>query len=263
MQLNLLDRVVGGTYGKRRCQRMYRRLHDVALTGLNYGYSDPVLNGEHAFLDRIAREWRGRPVVALDVGAFHGTWSIAVLERASSATVHAFEPVATSFARLAANLDGVAHAHHCAVGATKGVAEMFAPVAAGGPVGEHASLYDRDLSGMNVTVETIGSVPVRTLDEFCAEMQIARVDLLKLDTEGHELSVLAGAQRLLHSRAVDTIQFEFGGANIDSRVFLRDVVDALRPTHDVYRLLKDGVEPVRNDEREEIFTYANYIAVQA
>jgi hypothetical protein len=94
-------------------------------------------------------------------------------------------------------------------------------------------------------------------------MQIQRIDLLKLDTEGHELSVLEGARRLLESRAIDTIQFEFGGANIDSRTFLRDIVDVLRPTHGVYRLLKDGVEPLRNDEREEIFTYANYIAVRA
>jgi FkbM family methyltransferase len=263
MPLNLVDRIIGGTYGRRRCQRVYRRLHDVALTGLNYGYSDPALNGEYAFLDRVAREWRGRPVVALDVGAFHGTWSTAVLERTSSATVHAFEPVATSFAQLAANLDGVAHAHHCAIGATTGTAEMFAPVTTGGAVGEHASLYDRDLSGMNVAVATIGSVPVRTLDEFCAEMEIQRIDLLKLDTEGHELSVLEGARGLLESRAIDTIQFEFGGANIDSRTFLRDIVDVLRPTHAVHRLLKDGIEPLRNDEREEIFTYANYIAVRA
>jgi FkbM family methyltransferase len=258
MPLNLVDRIIGVTYGKRRFQRMYRRVHHVALTGMNYGYSDPELNGEHAFLDRVIKQWSDRPAVAYDVGAFHGTWSAAVLARAPTAIVHAFEPIANSHKQLAANLDGIAQAHHCAIGARTETAEMYAPV---GHIGEHASLYDRDLSGMNVAVEAIGSVSVRSLDEFCAEQQIEHIDLLKLDTEGHELSVLEGAQRLLEARAIDTMQFEFGGANIDSRTFLRDIVGVLSPTHKVYRLLKDGLEPVRLDEREEIFTYANYIAL--
>lgn len=263
MALNVIDRVVGGTYGRRRFQSMYRRVHNIALIGLNYGYSDAALNGEHAFIDRLAREWNGRPVVALDVGAFHGTWSTAVLERSPSASLHAFEPVASSFAQLAANLDGLAHLHPCALGATSGTAQMFAPPSADGSVGELASLHDRDLSSFDLAVEPIGTVAVQTLDDFCAEQDITHIDLLKLDTEGHELSVLTGARRLLDSRAIDAIQFEFGGANIDSRVFLRDIIDVLRPTHAVHRLLRDGVEPVRMDEREEIFTYANYVALPA
>lgn len=263
MALNLVDRVIGGSYGKRRFQRVYRRLHQVALTGLNYGYPDAALNGEYAFIDRMVQQWGGRPVVALDVCAASGAWTRAVLERAPSATVHAFEPVERSFAQLAANLDGLAKVHRCALGAAVGTAEMFAPTTAEGFVGEHASLYQREISGSSLSVDPIGSVPVRTLDEFCGEMDIAHIDLLKLDTEGHELAVIAGAERMLAGQAIAAIQLEFGGANIDAGVFLRDIIAALRPGYRVFRLLKDGSEPVTGDEREEIFTYANYIALPA
>jgi len=260
---HLLDRMASKTYGRRRFQGAYRRLHNVALVGLNYGCGDPAVNGELAFLDRMARTWHGRTVVAFDVGASQGLWSTALLERASSATVHAFEPMPSAFARLSANLGGRAHLHACALGATEGRAEMFAPPGGDPLLGELASLHARDLSSYDLAVESVGSVEVQTLDDVCEASDIARIDLLKLDTEGHELSVLAGARRLLDARAIDAIQFEFGGANVDARVFLRDIVAVLAPTHRVFRLLRDGVEPVRMNEREEIFTYANYVALAA
>jgi FkbM family methyltransferase len=256
--MSLVDRVIRRTYGRRRFQWLYRRLHNVALTGLNYGYENPALNGEYALLDRMANTWNKRPVVVFDVGAFHGTWSAAVLDRASSATVYAFEPVPSSFAQLAANLEGRVNLNNCALGTTAGTAEIFAPSA----VPELASLHHRDLSNFSLAADSLGSVPVRTIDDFCAEREITHIDLLKLDTEGYERSVVAGARRLLETRAIDAIQFEFGGANIDAKVFLRDIIGVLAPEFEVFRLLRDGLEPVRMDEREEIFTYVNFVALR-
>jgi FkbM family methyltransferase len=257
---SLLDRMVAPTYGKRRFQSLYRRLHAVALAGLNYGCGEPAVNGEMAFLDRIARTWGGRAVVAFDVGASQGMWSAAVLERNPSATVFAFEPMPTAFERLAAHLGDRVHLNPCALGDTAGHAEMFAPPGDDQRNGELASLHVRDLSRFDLAVETIGRVEVQRLDDFCAENEIARIDLLKIDTEGHELAVLTGAERMLAAGAIGAIQFEFGGTNIDARVFLRDIVGLLAPTHDVFRLLRDGVDPVQMNEREEIFSYANFVA---
>lgn len=255
---SLVDRLIGGTYGRRRFQRLYRRVHEVALIGLNYGYSDAALNGENAFLDRIASTWDGPRPVVLDVGAFRGEWSAAVLERAPSAQVHAFEPVPASFGELERNLGGAAQLHRSALGSETGEAEMTAPDESP----DWASLHVRDLSRFGVEARSLGKVPVRTLDDFCAAHDLGHVDLLKLDTEGNELAVLAGAARMLDSRAIDAIQFEFGGANIDARVFLREIVGTLRSRdYEVFRVLRDGLEPVRGDEREEIFTYANFVAL--
>jgi FkbM family methyltransferase len=255
---SLLDRIIGGTYGRRRFQRLYRRVHEVSLIGLNYGYSDATLNGEHAFLDRVTGTWNGRQAVVLDVGAFHGEWSAAVLERAPSAQVHAFEPIPASFAQLEKNIGERAQLHPCALSSEPGEAEMTAPEASP----DWASLHARDLSRFGVDARSLGTVAVRTLDDFCAEHDIDQIDLLKLDTEGNELAVLAGASRMLDSQSIAAIQLEVGGANIDARVFLREIVRALSSSgYEVFRMLRDGLEPVLADEREEIFTYANYVAL--
>ena len=66
------------------------------------------------------------------------------------------------------------------------------------------------------------------VDRYCDEHEIARIDLLKLDVEGHELDVLEGAARMLSRRQIGLITFEFGGTNIDSRVFFREIYNRLR-----------------------------------
>jgi hypothetical protein len=53
-------------------------------------------------------------------------------------------------------------------------------------------------------------VALETIDRFCLREDIARIGLLKIDTEGHDLAVLHGAELLLARQAVDLIQVEAG-----------------------------------------------------
>jgi FkbM family methyltransferase len=248
-------RVLAGLYGRQRFQRLFRRLHRGALVGLNYGNEDPAVNGEYALLDRLVPSWPVGPVV-FDVGAFHGDWTSAVLERCPGATVHVFEPVSESFALIEARLGGRVALHHCALGATEGTAAMWAPAG----TRDWASLYKRDLSRFQRVAEPVETVDVQRLDDFCARHDVPHIDLLKIDAEGNELAVLEGAETLLATGAIDRIQFEFGGTALDSRIFLRDIIRYLAPSYTVSRILRDGVVDVIDDEAEEIFTYANYLA---
>jgi len=54
------------------------------------------------------------------------------------------------------------------------------------------------LTGLNkssiINSELVQSI---TLDKFCKKKKIKKIDLLKIDTEGHELEVLSGAKNLL------------------------------------------------------------------
>jgi hypothetical protein len=124
-----------------------------------------------------------------------------------------------------------------------------------------ASLHARDLTEHHLAMTATEDVPVTTVDDYCAEHDIGRIDFLKVDAEGHDLAVLKGARGAIDEGRVRLIQFEFGGANIDSRTYLRDFVRLLTPRYKLHRLMVDGVEPVDYTEAEEVFVTANYLAV--
>lgn len=66
-----------------------------------------------------------------------------------------------------------------------------------------------------------------TLDEWCALEAIGRVDLMKLDVDGHEFGVLAGGRRLLQecrpAMLMETGAWHFEDATRNPLVLLRDL----------------------------------------
>jgi hypothetical protein len=56
-------------------------------------------------------------------------------------------------------------------------------------------------------------VDVETVDHFCEEHQIRRIDILKSDTEGYDLEVLNGARGMLQSGSVRLVYFEVNFAD--------------------------------------------------
>jgi hypothetical protein len=92
---------------------------------------------------------------------------------------------------------------------------------------------------------------------------VGRIDFLKLDVEGHELSILRGASRLLAEGRVSMLQFEFGPANIYSRTYFYDFWSLLSGSFDLYRIIPRGIVPVRfYGEHHEVFLTTNYLAVR-
>jgi hypothetical protein len=51
-------------------------------------------------------------------------------------------------------------------------------------------------------------IEIRTLDSFCAEQSINRIDLLKTDTEGFDLDVLKGAKTMLRTHQIQFVVAE-------------------------------------------------------
>jgi FkbM family methyltransferase len=124
--------------------------------------------------------------VVVDVGANVGLFTIAAATAASGVTVHAFEPVPDTCASLEANVtrNGVAGrvcVNRVALADHDGVGYMTRDY--------HASNYLTEAGSSEEKVR----VPVRTLDSYVAERALGRLDFLKVDVEGRELSVLKGA----------------------------------------------------------------------
>ena len=126
------------------------------------------------------------------------------------------------------------------------------------------SVLPRQLEYRGQIMHKTETVRLRRLDDICREQGLDHIHLLKLDVEGSELAVLAGASGLLERGAIDVIQFEFGAAQIDNRSFLKDFVALLTPGYRLYRIVRDGVVPLEvYKETCEIFTTTNYLALHA
>ena len=248
-------------------QAAWARLHRLALQGMNIGSgSDLSDSGETWVLDRLLRDLRqfDAPVV-FDVGANVGAYAAAILERLGSAVkLHCFEPSEKTFAQLRRRLgsDSSVSLHHMGLSDAPGEAVLYS--SASTEQSGMSSMYDRDLDHLGLRLGDKETIRLTTVDLFCRENRIERIHFMKLDCEGHELKVLAGAREMLDRGAIDFVQFEFGGCNLDSRTYLRDFFQLLSPRFRVYRILRRGVAPIdRYREQDEIFTTTNFIAAQS
>jgi FkbM family methyltransferase len=59
------------------------------------------------------------------------------------------------------------------------------------------------------------TVKCPTVDLFCAERKIKKIDVLKIDTEGFDLEVLKGADAMLKRGAVSFVYLEFNDIRLD------------------------------------------------
>lgn len=108
------------------------------------------------------------------------------------------------------------------------------------------------------------SVEAITLDDFITDNRIDFVDYVKIDVEGHELSVIKGARRSIQQGTIKAFSFEFGPADIASRTFFADFWEYLASLNlRIYRLGHDGVAihiPRYSYDLETFGGVANYVA---
>jgi FkbM family methyltransferase len=254
--------------GRAALQNVYALLVRVGITGMNMMPRSLEDSGEILAFSLVRTELLRRraalPYVILDVGASTGEVSLAFKQIfGDAAVIHAFEPSAHAFdllSRRSAELGWEQVVlNHLALGAEPGEATLYAKTNGD----QTGSLYHRQASELANAGLFRETVQIRTLDDYCLEAGIDHIDLLKMDVEGHELAVLQGASRMLEAGSVNFIQFEFGGANIDSRTFFRDFWTLLNPRYEIRRILRDGLMTIdKYDEILEIFEWQNFLAVR-
>lgn len=225
------------------------------------GNGDMMTNGEY----RLMRYFLPDSSVVFDVGAHTGEWAKHALTIRPNLAIHCFEPGRDNFEKLVMNVaaDDVI-CNDFGLGSSKGEKPFFIYKDAPGL----NSLYQRrgleDGWGLEKT-EEIETVRLDTLENYCLEKNIRKIDFLKVDVEGHEMEVFRGGASLFREGRVRVIQFEYGGCNIDSKVLLKDIFEFFAGMeYRFYKILPDKLRPVeRYDQRLENFKYQNWLIVDS
>lgn len=238
-------------------------LYKISMFGLGIrNYEDEVVSGEKAFIKFLKANRKLDSGVIMDVGANVGSYSVMLRNNEITLPLFAFEPHPVAFKKLsAAATECNFTAIPMGLGEEPTMAAIYDYQGEGGS--EHASMYKGVIEHLHRGKAAEVSIVLTSIDEFVAEHGIARIALLKIDTEGHELSVLKGARDTIAKGMAEIIQIEFNEMNIISRTFFKDIVDIL-PGYEFYRLLPDGLKALGpyNSTNYEIFAFQNIIALK-
>lgn len=168
--------------------------------------------GTSPFVDlgRLNVRWGRSLDVLFDVGANVGQFAREARLESPGTTIHSFEPHPRSFEKLSQSpADNLMHRHCIALSDNPGEVVLHEYSAEGN--GSHInSLLPNARFPARFGFES-RPITVRssTLDDFCADHGVAGIDLLKIDVEGAELSVLKGGAAMLAGGGIRAVYFEF------------------------------------------------------
>lgn len=227
-----------------------------------YNFSNPHRNGEYHFLTNYLKNG----MTVFDVGANIGKYTEFMLSQAPEIEVHCFEPVAETFVQLKKRHENNPQVRLNNFGLSN--QEAIAHMKIYGETYGINSLYDRRsaVSAQNAYEDYIEQqVVLKVLDHYVAQHDIEKIDLLKIDVEGHELSVLKGAKESLASGVIKTIVFEYGSSFVDAQTSLQEVYDLVtQHGFQLYRLWNYGKWQIMSFEQLwglENYQHSNWVAM--
>jgi FkbM family methyltransferase len=138
----------------------------------------------------------GKGSRVLDIGANIGMTALALSRISPSGQIAAIEPVPRTFQYLRQNVSEAGARNvkifNVALGGSEGSVLMQG----------HPSNFACSFIADNYTIPTNDHfsqrVPVKRLDDIFSELSLDRLDFMKIDVEGFELEVLAGAKEILN-----------------------------------------------------------------
>ena len=150
------------------------------------------------------------PQVIFDVGAYVGGAAASYRHFFPQALIHSFEPSPESFQKLCKNVRrlGRVEPRQLALSDVSGTAEFHvngqSQTNSLFPFADSCRKWYLNDAASLATVK----IPTGTLDEAADEAKVQVLDILKLDTQGAELRILAGANRLLRDARIRLIYSE-------------------------------------------------------
>lgn len=266
----MINRVLGWM-ARQQLQPLWWTLYRVAIGGLGHMNADPRFNGEERFMRDWARTLKARKTgvgvpTLFDIGANEGDFTATALAALGECRVHCFEPNPKTFARLSKRFagDGRVILNNLGLSDRPGTFTLYDY--AGSEGSGHASFLSETFTDVYKSSTQSVEARVSTLDAYLAESGVGAVDFLKIDVEGLEKAVLAGAAGALAAGRIDVMQMEFNAHNILTCLSIQALAKML-PDFDIHRIVANGLVPVATPDiaynsRVEIFKYANLAMVR-
>jgi FkbM family methyltransferase len=164
--------------------------------------------------------------VVFDIGAHVGDTVREFSFVFGNPLIHAFEPSPKTFETLKANTSYIPAITLNNVGLGSSRSELF--------------FHESEKAEMNsflapakdcwIKPQFVQKLPVRTVDDYCLEHSIRRIDVLKSDTQGYDLEVLRGAESMLTSGRVRLVYLE---------IIFSEMYSGLPSLDEIYRYLCD------------------------
>src|SRR5262245_30157867 len=208
----------------------------------------------HLHDTKISRHWAqqllsGGPIrVIFDIGANVGESVAAFRSSFPESDVYAFEPSPRSFEKLRERMRNDPHVKPLqqAVGDHDGTAILHQNSAddSNSMLANSSPLYEFAPMEMCEPLRDI-EVPITRIDTFCAKNGIRQIDLLKVDSQGFERQILAGAGSLLNPGFIRGLFLEVLFVDLwESQSWAGEVMERMRSSG--FRLF--GITNVSYDE---------------
>jgi hypothetical protein len=106
-------------------------------------------------------------------------------------------------------------------------------------------------------------VKATTIDNEVDRLNLDHINLIKIDTEGYEGTVLQGATKSLQKEKIDCIQFEYGRNWRHAGHTLTSVVEFLQSYgYRTFLLQPDHLLKINTNLIGEYFRYSNFISLR-
>ncbi len=228
------------------------------MRGMSIFRNNPVTNGEYNLIHRIIKSVDSAEATVFDVGGNIGEWTDFSIKASKKENVHLrsyiFEPSQDSYQFLKIKFsDKDIKIFDMALAETGGVKNFYVNGSISGTNSLEPKLNSR-----------VAEVQAITLDDFIKINRINRVDFVKCDVEGFDLSVIKGARNSLKNNIIRALQFEYNHRWIANRAYLQDVFDeAAAAGYFVCKIIPRGliVYEIWNGELERFYE-SNYVLLK-
>lgn len=241
--------------------KLNKFIYLVSLNGMGIlNHENEYISGEHAFLVKVTKTFQEKPII-LDVGANVGRYSNLLRKLSPQTIVYAFEPHPKTFEILKKNAETHGYnAFQFGCGNKKSKLKLYDYEHQDGS--SHASLFNDVIEKIHHKNSVEHSVNIIDLDSFLLDKNIEKVNLIKIDVEGNEYSVLEGLNKSITKGMIELIHFEFNEMNVVSKSFFKDFYEILSD-YQLFRMVSDGLVSLGEYDPIfcEIYGFQNIVAI--